>query len=58
MDKKLQREELADRIREIMDRVWSQFDTDEPEWSPLEAVLPIEELAGFMWMYPTFSSNS
>ena len=47
----LQRQELADKIRGLMDQVWAEFDTDDPNWAPLEAALPIEELAGFMWQY-------
>ncbi len=31
-----------------MEMVWAEFDTDDPDWAPLEAALPIEECAGFM----------
>jgi hypothetical protein len=46
-----QRQELAETLRQTMGRVWAEFDTDDPDWAPLEAALPIEECAGFMWMY-------
>ena len=46
-----QRQELPDKRRELMESVWAGFDTDDPNWAPLEAVLPIKNCAGFMWMY-------
>jgi hypothetical protein len=46
-----ERQELGDELRRLMEQAWGEFDTDEPNWAPLEAVLPIKELAGFMWMY-------
>jgi hypothetical protein len=46
-----QRQVLAEKLRQTMKRVWAEFDTDDPDWAPLEAALPIEECAGFMWMH-------
>jgi hypothetical protein len=46
-----QRQELAEKLRQTMERVRAEFDTDDPDWAPLEAALPIEECAGFIWMY-------
>lgn len=46
-----QRQGLAEKLRQAMEKVWAEFDTDDPDWAPLEAALPIKECAGFMWMY-------
>ena len=47
------RDELIRALRKAVAEAWAQFDTDQEDWGPIEAALPSDELAGFMWMYRT-----
>ena len=47
------RDELIRAVRKAVAEAWTQFDTDQENWGPLEAALPTDELAGFMWMHRT-----
>ncbi len=47
----LENDEQVLAISRIVDQVADEFLEDDPDWGPLETVLPMEWCDGFMWMY-------
>jgi hypothetical protein len=47
----LENDERVLAVSRIVDQVADEFLGDDPDWRPLETVLPLEWCDGFMWMY-------
>ena len=54
MDKDLDIHQVTQAVDKAAARAAADFGMDQPDWTPLEAVLPAEECGGFMFMgyYP------